>query len=850
MENCELTVEDIRELVALCKYAHGLEVDVVPEIRPLTGEHVPKGLPAGKAVTLCSIAEPENVNALDHTQELTFKSTGLTVVFGYNGSGKSSYGRILRRACRARSTGSPILPNVLRGGASAAATAVITYALDGAEQKPEQWVDGHRPVEALGSVSFFDTECAAVHVREKHDIAFTPAGLDLLPKLGLACKQVQKSLDDERKKLEANRPRFLQTPQATGATAVGRLLRSLSDKSDISALDMLASLSDAERQRFKLLPALLANDPFKQSQELQNRGRRAGELAATLRKALSVLSNGALASLQGLAVDFRRKTKTTEAAAQLNFSGDPLEGVGEDVWRELWEAARRYSTAIFPDQEFPAIKADDAVCLLCQQTLGDVAKDRLQRFERFVSDDTAAHAATAKRALDSATKIIEELPLRDQVTRNYLQDVAVVNETLHKRARMALAARLRRQRMVQTAKSADNWTLGADSSVVDIEDVCNELEAAGKLQISAAAEIERTAKDDERKAIEAELAEFKAREWLGTVLGDVKDHLTRLAELEQVKACIDEAKTNKVTAKSKALAKEYATDQLRDAFASEIVRMQQGVRRLNVELATAAGEFGSSYYKIRLVGAHDNAVETIVSEGEHQCIALAGFLSELATQNSRSAIIFDDPVNSLDHQWRGCFAQRLVDEARGRQVIVFTHDIVFLHDLMSGADEMAVPICLCRVHSNREHCGYVADGLPWVAQKTVQRIDQLEKDVRATQTDYEAGNDDQYEAGICRIYDNLRTTVERAVEEWVFRGVVVRHRDYINLKDLRLVTVITATHCERLQKLFQRCCDITQAHDRSSLRSFGVPRPDQALADLTELRDTVDDIRSLQKALL
>lgn len=102
VENCELTVEDIRELVALCKYAHGLEVDVVPEIRPLTGEHVPKGLPAGKAVTLCSIAEPENVNALDHTQELTFKSTGLTVVFGYNGSGKSSYGRILRRACRSQ----------------------------------------------------------------------------------------------------------------------------------------------------------------------------------------------------------------------------------------------------------------------------------------------------------------------------------------------------------------------------------------------------------------------------------------------------------------------------------------------------------------------------------------------------------------------------------------------------------------------------------------------------------------------------------------------------------------------------------------------------------------------------
>lgn len=229
VENRDLTADDIGELTSLCKHANGLEVESVPELCPLKREHVPKGSSTGKAITLCSIAEPENVNALDHMQELKFAVKGLTVVFGYNGSGKSGYGRILRRACRARRTGPPILPNVLRGAVFAAANAVITFAIDGVEQTPEQWVDGHRSVEALGSVSFFDTECATVHVREKHDIAFTPVGLEFLPKLGTACKDVQKRLDDERKRLEAIRPRFLQSLQATGSTAVGRLLKSLSD---------------------------------------------------------------------------------------------------------------------------------------------------------------------------------------------------------------------------------------------------------------------------------------------------------------------------------------------------------------------------------------------------------------------------------------------------------------------------------------------------------------------------------------------------------------------------------------------------------------------------------------------
>lgn len=845
----DLTVTDIGELAALCKRSHDLEIADVPELRPLKPEHVSKGTTSGKTVTICSIAEPENVNALDHTQELKFAENGLTVVFGYNGSGKSSYGRILRRACRARSTGAPILPNVLSGSSSTPATAVITYALDGTEQKPEQWVDGQRPVESLGSVSFFDNECAEVQVRDKHNIAFTPVGLDLLPKLGMACKDVQKRLDDERKKLEAIRPKFLQSPQATSGTAVGKVLKSLSEKTDIATLDNLASLNDAERQRLKDVPGLLANDPVKQAQELRNRSRRIAALSATVRQALSLLSDEAITGLRELAAEFRRKATAAETAAKVNFSNYPLSAVGDDVWRELWEAARRYSALAYPDREFPVVEGDNAVCVLCQQTLPDSAKDRLQRFEKFVSDDTAIRAATAKRTIDSATGAIHALPLRNQATSDQLQDLGVANAALHKRARLALAALLRRRRAIQAAECTDNWDMANLATVAGIDDVSSQLDEAALSQTTAAEEFERTAKDDERKKLETELAELKAREWLATVLGDVKENLTRLAELQKLKVCIDETKTNKVTAKSKALAKEYATDQLRDAFAGEIKRMHQGVRRLNVELVAAAGEFGSSYYKIQLVGAHGTAVEAIVSEGEHQCIALAGFLAELATQHGRSAIVFDDPVNSMDHHWRGCFAHRLVEEAKDRQVIVFTHDIVFLHDLMSGANELDVPISLCRVQSNRDHCGYVVDGLPWVAQKTAQRIDQLEKDARATQADYDAGNDEQYEVGICRMYDGLRATVERAVEEWFFRGVVVRHRDYINLKDLRLVTAVSVTHCDRLKNLFQRCCDITQAHDRSSLRSFGVPRPDEALSDLTELRAIVDELKNLQKAI-
>jgi len=41
-----------------------------------------------------------------------------------------------------------------------------------------------------------------------------------------------------------------------------------------------------------------------------------------------------------------------------------------------------------------------------------------------------------------------------------------------------------------------------------------------------------------------------------------------------------------------------------------------------------------------------------------RCLALAAFLAELAASDSRSAIVFDDPVSSLDHMHRVNVAKR------------------------------------------------------------------------------------------------------------------------------------------------------------------------------------------------
>src|ERR1700679_115945 len=56
---------------------------------------------AAADVRLLAVSKIDNVNRLD-PKGLTFAQDGLTVVYGDNGSGKTGFIRVLRKACRSR----------------------------------------------------------------------------------------------------------------------------------------------------------------------------------------------------------------------------------------------------------------------------------------------------------------------------------------------------------------------------------------------------------------------------------------------------------------------------------------------------------------------------------------------------------------------------------------------------------------------------------------------------------------------------------------------------------------------------------------------------------------------------
>src|SRR5262249_7497082 len=257
-----------------------------------------------------------------------------------------------------------------------------------------------------------------------------------------------------------------------------------------------------------------------------------------------------------------------------------------------------------------------------------------------------------------------------------------------------------------------------------------------------AAELHQSAEAEQRKKLEAEMAELADRQLLGGLIDTVRDEHERLKAIRFLEQCSADTSTNAITKIGNALADTVITPKLRDRFQQEIVKV--AADKVRVEIVRSGGRYGSPQYQVRLFAKPDAKVEEILSEGEKTCVALAAFLTELATATHSSTLVFDDPVTSLDHRWRPQVAKRLVAEAEHRQIIVFTHDLIFVNDLADMADKAKRPLRLLSVARGAAGTGIVAEGLPWKGKSVEDRIDKLEKALTAAKKLYDANDEDGY----------------------------------------------------------------------------------------------------------
>ena len=104
-----------------------------------------------------------------------------------------------------------------------------------------------------------------------------------------------------------------------------------------------------------------------------------------------------------------------------------------------------------------------------------------------------------------------------------------------------------------------------------------------------------------------------------------------------------------------------------------------------------------------------------------------------------------------------------------------------------------------------------------------------------------------YEALAKELYGRLRETWERAVEEVLLNGAVLRFRRGIETQRLDKVADITATDIQTIEVAMEKCSTHLRGHDQAFAINQPVPVPAELEADIKQLENWVEHLRKRRK---
>lgn len=842
----ELSEADKAELMEMVRQWAGLSVSgTVAAARPLAATDFPSASAGETVLRLVSLKDLAGVNALAEGQTLSFGPTGLTVVYGENGAGKSGYFRVLKHACQARVV-EPILGDVRQPASPRLrATFEVVGTADGDSPRTVSW-DGATAPPDLNQFSLFDTSCGRQIVGTASDPVFLPAGLEAFSPFAAFLDEVRGFLEAESQKLKDDRHLGACLSELRGDHEVGRLLASFPNQVTAEAIETAAAFSDADAEALRAIEARLkeleAADPATMIANLDSLQRRLSQERLRLTGFRDRIGDEAQRSLREKWEARRVAQEAREHARSLRSKDDPLPGVGSDSWRVLFNAAREYSIReAYRDQDFPVTGAESK-CVLCMQPLEEEAADRLRRFEAFIQDASEQLAAQHDSEWSEAFTRLTGSRL-DPSNPVLLEEIHRESPSLHAQL-LADEEELRRCH-TQLVESYQAGVLPGDIQVrIGILETMTTMESSLGERIRSMQAGNPLA---EAAPLRLQRAALLARQNLGRHKSSLVDFLRQKIVADKIARLLPSLATRGVTEKQKALATSAIAGRYGDALNREITAL--GVDRFLLRYKSSAAK-GQVLQQLEIPDARISVKpELVLSEGEHRVAALAAFLAEVSLRPSSSGIILDDPVSSLDHRWTERIANRLVEEAIHRQVIVFTHHLHFLYTLRRLAEvpEPKIPFTSQTVRWRGTKPGGVFEGLPWKARDLGERVNGLERmlaDARRHHADDPEG--EAYGAIRSSFVGFLRATWERLIEEGLFNGVVTRFQSDVSTLKLLDVVVEDQDYAAITRGMTWTSGKI-DAHDHS----IHVAEADLSPADLdqalTHLKTYRDQLKGRQK---
>lgn len=854
-ENGDLNEDDIKEA-----FGHILSDDVY-NIKADIPEFSNSSI--AKKKSLFKLRDNKNVNGLHNNEEITF-SPFFTLLYGQNGTGKTSYYKILKDAFHSNQS---IRRNIY-SSTNETISAKIDF-INSKEFKKQQrkgsinnfpnsissfvWKPGAR---LNNSVKFCDKGILQSSLQEKE----TGWSVDKY-KLGYF-KKLQRAIDKVESEIN-NKTRLLKNIITDTTTSILNAL--LHDSSDSLKQSLSDSKFDLKSLKKVLKEALKKELPDKVEELKTDLDRKIGRGVSDLNDSIELerqteinskdivtFLNERIDVLRSLPEIFKKIEKKIDLEEKRDFSAfkkyellfpfteeKELSDTFINLLKNISETALKFGHKKYPE--------NIDKCFYCNQELPEESKELISNLHDIVENeyqkriDKISHEINAFRKTISQLKTRKYSKTKEFVFRrvNDLYDIDSRKEiNLSKCLNDCLGNDYlnKIEKYLDSDSEKEEINKNYHLTLIKFSKVCLENESRRALQRKSELEKELNEIERIRKEAQYKLNKIKDIEYLKRSKDTIKkliDDIDLLLKYRGRKSEFQGLRTKVTKSKSKFESKEIWSSYKKkfNGYLNEFnIPGSDKIKR------NFTNPSGKSHIDTQIkVKKETYPTREILSEGEAKIHALCDFLTELEFDDVET-LVFDDPITSLDHRYIKMFSKVLVELSNRYQVIVFTHSMEFYQELVTkslGNGAVENPKCgICKLddsHKSGDHChGFKnSDGMVYKCGNYYQLETGIQPGIVKDEIDFLRMN---YEQRLSKIKNKLkkgdisdvslmlRTTINNFYEHYVLgniKQVVFKGEDLLNHKDNIRVIEFQDKDYDDLKKLHSDLSGRTAIHETS-----------------------------------
>lgn len=769
--------------------------------------------PTDKIIELTSLADVTGVNRLAKNQTIDF-SPNLTIIYGENATGKSGYSRILKALGFSYDDNNYIFSNIY--GSSEPQSAVIKFRVNGTDDI-FKWNGSNKNIE-LGNISVFNSNCVSISLSDRQLIV-SPIGFHLF---NLVSSELIE-LEELRKKEIINYPTTIQwAEQLNIGTPVQIFISSLSNYSRESRLDELSSFNQLQEEELQQYEHELSNlNKTLIEGEIRNLVLQVNELEknkSSIELAQTLLTAGSWNEL----INLNKKILELENQKQKG-----IKEIAETRGIQFFES-KEFETFIQSAENYlrildkPDYPGESDVCIYCRQPLESAALELLKDYKALLNDKTQEHLKELR--LKKASLIEEVSKVDNNLT--FHQPIFGLDSNQIAKQPIEIISYNTELGLLKTAFISDKII---EESIFNFDYVKTIEFLANKK-----AETEKLLKEKQdlilnlntkETDLKLKIAELKDRKLLSSKKAEIKTVIDNHKTIATLNAKYYSFNTASISHKTTEAREKLLKQDFNQIFQEELKALRKSSLKIDLSFET---ERGQSKVLPRI---EKHMLTEILSEGEQKAIALAEFLTELQLDIVKAPVIYDDPVNSLDHRIIDEVAKRFIILSRQRQTIVFTHSILLLNSIIQQSElpiNKDVQFIFRSVINNFGETGIIDE---------VEEINSYSYYIGKLNTVLATQPNGQSEIKLAKEgYGHLRAAIEVCVEEDLFKKTIKRYRKGVAFPSLlRVEGSKIDDYKAKLNDIYEKCCVSIEGHS-STTELATTPTIDELKIDFEEFK--------------